>query len=122
MEVHMVFDIDKLNKKDRTAYENMTDSEKAKFEHTWILLESQKLRLLQYKRVSKERNNREKKLLAEKERKERTHRLVERGAILESYIRDPKDFSNDEIKTIVSSVMTQEAVVNYIEKIRARKQ
>ncbi len=122
MEVHMEFDINKLNKKDRAVYEVMTEAEKAKFEHTWVQLESQKLRLLQYKRASKERNNREKKLLAEKERKERTHRLIERGAILEYYINDPEDFSNDEIQTIVQNVMTQETVINYIEKIRARKQ
>ena len=118
----MEFDINILNKKDRAIYEVMTESEKAKFEHTWVQLESQKLRLLQYKRASKERNNREKKLLAEKERKERTHRLIERGAILEHYINDPEDFSNDEIQTIVQNVMTHETVINYIEKIRARKQ
>ena len=116
----MEFDIEKLNKKDRKAYEEMNDSEKVKFEKAWIQMESQKLRLFQYMNASKERNNREKKVQAEKERKERTHRLIERGAILEAYIKDPMDFTNDEIKQIVSRVMHAESVVEYIEKIREK--
>ena len=116
----MEFDKEKLNKKDRMAYEAMNNTEKEKFEKTWVQLETQKLRLLQYMRASKERFNREKKALAEKERKERTHRLIERGAILEAYIHGSEDFSNEDIKDIVSRVMQAPSVIEYIEKTRKK--
>ena len=118
--MNIEFDIEKLNKRDRASYEAMTASEQERFVRTWIQLENQKARLVQYMNASKERNNREKKVLAERERKERTHRLIERGAILEAYIRDPLDFSNEDIKTIVSRVMQSQAVIEYIEKVRPK--
>ena len=36
-----------------------------------------------------------------KERKKRTHRLIERGAILESFIEDASELSGSEIKAIL---------------------
>lgn len=45
--------------------------------------------------------NRKRKLLNQKkdaERKARTHRLIERGAILESLLEKPEQYSNEQIK------------------------
>jgi hypothetical protein len=121
MEAIMEFNIENLNKRDREVYEKMTPSEKERFEHTWLMMEQQKLRLTQYMNASKERNQREKKVQAEKERKERTHRLIERGAMLEASIKDPEDFSNEDIQHILKSVMSTRTVVDYIEKMRFKK-
>lgn len=51
--------------------------------------------------------NREKKLKRQvsiEERKIRTHRLIERGAILESFIPNAQDYSNQEIKNILQEL------------------
>lgn len=48
--------------------------------------------------------NRKKKLLNQKrseERKIRTHRLVERGAILESLLKQPEQYTNEQIKSLL---------------------
>ncbi|MGF3112973.1 DUF3847 domain-containing protein [Facklamia sp. P9177] len=51
--------------------------------------------------------NQEKKIkrqISQKERKKRTKRLIERGAILESYIEKAEEKSNDEIIEILDKV------------------
>ena len=103
------FDYEKLNKDDKKIYDAMTDSEKAQFEKTWIMIETQKARLLQQKNKSKERNRREQKILSDKLRKERTHRLIERGAILESFLRDPEKMSNEQIKSLLERKLGRKA-------------
>ena len=48
--------------------------------------------------------NKKKKLLNEKkaaERKARTRRLIERGAILESFIEQPEQYNNEQIKCLL---------------------
>ena len=117
----MEFNIEKLTKHDRDIYEKMTDTEKEKFEKTWVLMEQQKQRLTQYMNASKERNQREKKVQAEKERKERTHRLIERGAILEKTIKDPEDFTNEELQQILIHIMQAPSVASFIENMRNKK-
>lgn len=42
-----------------------------------------------------------------KERKKRTHRLIERGAILESFIEDASELSGSEIKSILEKVFSK---------------
>ena len=42
-----------------------------------------------------------------KERKRRTHRLIERGAILESFIEDASELSGSEIKAILEKVFSK---------------
>lgn len=57
-----------------------------------------------YDRQLKQLLNREKKLkrqISQEERKKRTHRLIERGAILESFIEGAEEKSNEEIKNIL---------------------
>ena len=48
--------------------------------------------------------NRKRKLLNQKkdaERKARTHRLIERGAIMESLLEKPEQYSNEQIKGLL---------------------
>ena len=52
--------------------------------------------------------NKKKKLLNQKmseERKLRTHRLVERGAILESLLEQPEQYTNEQIKGLLETVL-----------------
>ena len=52
--------------------------------------------------------NRKKKLLNQKkaeERKIRTHRLVERGAILESLLEQPEQYTNEQIKGLLETAV-----------------
>ncbi len=116
--VKIDFDIEKLNKSDKKLYEAMTESEKQSFEKIWIQIEENKAKLEQRRHASKERAAREKKALAEKERRERNHRLIERGAILESVIEDPLDLSNEEIKQIVHEAMANDRIKAYIVKLK----
>ncbi len=115
------FDFNNLNKKEQNLYLQMNESEKADYEKIWIQIEMQKLRLDQCRNRSKVRNQREKKYLAEKDRKERTHRLIERGAILESFIDDPTDFSNEDIKAIVAKALNTDHMQRYIAELRIEK-
>ncbi|MDB2010811.1 MULTISPECIES: DUF3847 domain-containing protein [Lachnospiraceae] len=55
-----------------------------------------------------------------KERKQRTHRLIERGAILESAINEicPADkFSNEDIQKIVYYAILAPSTIDYIAKM-----
>ena len=52
--------------------------------------------------------NRKRKLLNQKkaeERKIRTHRLVERGAILESLLEQPEQYTNEQIKGLLETAL-----------------
>jgi len=117
----IIFNLEQLTKVDQATYEKMSPAEKASFEKIWIQIEEAKRKLQQQKNASKERAAREKKILAEKERKERAHRLIERGAILEAYIDNPLDFTNDEIKEIVMRTMRETSVMAFIEQIRSKR-
>ena len=55
-----------------------------------------------------------------KERKARAHRLIERGAILESALRevvDPATLSNEDIEKIVYFSILSPATINYISEL-----
>ena len=49
----------------------------------------------------KNRERKIRKIISNEERKKRTHRLIERGAILESFIEGASEKSNQEIKDIL---------------------
>lgn len=49
----------------------------------------------------KNRERKIRKIISNEERKKRTHRLIERGAILESFIEGASNKSNEEIKDIL---------------------
>lgn len=116
------FDYSKLNAADRRVYDAMTGYERQNYERTWVQLETQKVRLIQYKNSSRLRVARDKKALEKRERRERTHRLIERGAILESFIKDPEDLTNEQIIQILKKSMTTDFMLSFVESIRHQKQ
>ena len=64
--------------------------------------------------------NRKKKLLNQKkseERKIRTHRLVERGAILESLLEQPEQYRNEQIKGLLEVAFRSMQAQEYLRKI-----
>lgn len=65
--------------------------------------------------------NQKKRLLSrqkEVERKQRTKRLIERGAILENAIGNATDFSNEQIQTLLIEVFSNDEARTKIEKMR----
>mgnify|MGYP002540577710 CR=1 FL=1 len=69
----------------------------------------------------KQLNNKKKRLISEQkqdERKKRTKRLIERGAILESVIGSTSDFTNEQIKALLIEVFSSEFVRSAVEKLR----
>ena len=64
--------------------------------------------------------NRKRKLLNQKkdaERKARTHRLIERGAILESLLEKPEQYSNEQIKGLMEIVLQTPQAQEHLRKI-----
>ena len=49
-------------------------------------------------------------------RKIRTHRLIERGAILESFIPNAECYDNQVIQQFLSIILTEKAVLEFFEK------
>lgn len=79
--------------------DNKTELEKMKAE-----IESKQEEKEKYEKKLVQLQNREKelrKMASLKERKKRNHRLIERGAILESFIEGASGKSNEEIKVIL---------------------
>ena len=82
--------------------DNKTELEKMKAE-----IESKQEEKEKYEKKLVQLQNREKelkKMASLKERKKRNHRLIERGAILESFIEGASGKSNEEIKGILRKV------------------
>ncbi len=68
--------------------------------------------------------NKKKKLLNQKkneERKIRTHRLVERGAILESLLEQPEQYTNEQIKGLLEAVLRTPQVQEFLRRIQKPK-
>ena len=63
----------------------------------------------QYRLVSK---------LKVEERKKRTRRLIQRGAILESVIENAEDFTNEQIQTLLIEIFSTDFARAKIEKLR----
>ena len=82
--------------------DNKTELEKMKAE-----IESKQEEKEKYEKKLVQLQNREKelrKIASIEERKKRNHRLIERGAILESFIEGASDKTNEEIKNILQKV------------------
>lgn len=76
------FDYGKLSDRERKLYDTLTDAQKKTFEKNWIGVEKQKEKTKQAKaRLTKMAHAQ-----AAKERKERTHHLIEVGALVEKYV------------------------------------
>ena len=85
-----------------TFMDNKTELEKVKAE-----IESKQEEKEKYEKKLSQLKNQEKKLkriASIEERKKRNHRLIERGAILESFIEGASEKSNEEIKDILQKV------------------
>lgn len=64
--------------------------------------------------------NKKRKLLNQKkdaERKVRTHRLIERGAILESLLEKPEQYSNEQIKGLLEIAFQTVQAQEHLRKI-----
>lgn len=65
--------------------------------------------------------NKRRKLLNQQkseERKMRTRRLIERGAILESFLEQPEQYENEQIKGLLMIALRSEQAQEYLRKIR----
>ena len=65
--------------------------------------------------------NKKKRLISEQkqaERKKRTKRLIERGAILESVIDNAEDFSNEQLQTLLIEIFSSESVRAKVKNFR----
>ena len=65
--------------------------------------------------------NKKKRLISEQkqaERKKRTKRLIERGAILESVIGNAEDFSNEQLQTLLIEIFSSESVRAKVKNLR----
>ncbi len=70
----------------------------------------------------KQLENRKKELLSrqrEEERKKRTKRLIERGAILESLIDNAETFTNEQIQTFLAETITTEFAREKLRRIKS---
>lgn len=68
--------------------------------------------------------NRKKKLLNQKkaeERKARTHRLIERGAILESLLEQPERYSNEQIKDLLETALQTPQAREFLRRTEVQK-
>lgn len=73
----------------------------------------------------KQLTNKKKRLISEQkqaERKKRTRRLIERGAILESVIGNATDFSNEQIQSILTDIFSNAEARAKIERIRKQNE
>ena len=68
-------------------------------------------------------NNKKKRLISEQkqaERKKRTKRLIERGAILENVIGNADDFSNEQLQALLIEIFSSESVRAKVKNLRER--
>ncbi len=68
--------------------------------------------------------NKKKKLLNQKkseERKIRTHRLVERGAILESLLEQPEQYTNEQIKSLLETALRTPQAQDFLRRTEKPK-
>ena len=69
----------------------------------------------------KQLNNKKKRPISEQkqaERKKRTKRLIERGAILENVIGNTDDFSNEQLQTLLIEIFSSEFAKGKIKNFR----
>jgi hypothetical protein len=69
------------------------------------------------KKVLEQNENRLKELLQKKkdhERKQRTKRLIERGAILESLIPEPEALTNEQVKSLLKAALDSDPAIEIL--------
>ena len=68
--------------------------------------------------------NKKKRLLNQKkneERRIRTHRLVERGAILESLLEQPEQYTNEQIKGLLETALKTPQAQGFLRRVEKPK-
>lgn len=78
----IIFDYGKLTDRERKLYDKLSEAQRKTFEKNWINVEKQKQKTNQ----AKARLQKMAKAQSEKERKARTHHLIEVGAAVEEFI------------------------------------
>ncbi len=85
---NIIFEFDKLSKKEKQGYLSMTDKQKEAYEKKWLSLQQAKaemdLKISQATQRAKAKAAREK----EAQRKADTHRKIENGALLEAFLKN----------------------------------
>lgn len=99
------FDIQKLKKREREAYDAMSDKQKSSFEKTWI--RQQQLQHKLEKQVATTKSS---------ERKKRNHKLIELGGYVLSIIPSADQMSNDQLFDILSYAVGTQYVQNKIKQ------
>ena len=92
----------------------MTELEKTEFKIAELQKEREEAqkKVKQYEHQAQKIEQRNSQLY----RKIRTHRLIERGAILESFIPNAENYDNKVIKQFLSTVLTEKVVLEFFEK------
>ncbi len=69
--------------------------------------------------------NKKRRLLNQKkneERKARTHRLIERGAILESFLEQPEQYENEQIKELLEVALRSAQAQEHLGKTMGERE
>lgn len=78
------------------------------------------MRIVKTEEEIKQLQNKKRKLLNQQkneERKARTRRLIERGAILESFLRQPEQYQNEQIKRLLGIALKTVQAQEYLMKM-----
>ncbi len=118
----ITFSIDYLTARDRKVYESMNDQEQQDFQKLWIQIEEHKRKLKQLSNSSKLRIHRETYATSKKERKERAHRLIGHGALMEAYIDGLSRMKPEDVEKIVQTAASCDQVQTAIQNIQKRKE
>ena len=118
----IIFDIDVLTVRDRKIYDAMNDQEKKAYQKIWIEIQDNKLKLKQLSNASKSRLRREFYTASRKERRERAHRLIEHGALMEAYFDGLSKMNPAEVKEVVQTAASCDIVQAAIQGIQNRKE
>ena len=118
----ITFNADALTVKDRKIYDAMNDQEKQSYQKLWIQIQEHKRKLRQLSNASKSRIRREFYSNSKKERKERAHRLIERGAIMEAYFEGLSQMNNNDVEEIVQTAAANGDVQAIVQGIQSRKE
>ena len=118
----ITFDVNALTAKERKLFNAMNDQEKESYQKLWIRIQEYRRRLKQLGNASKSRIHREIYSSSKKERKERAHRLIERGAIMEAYIDGLSRMNSDEVKEVIQTAASNGDVQAVVQSIQSRKE
>ena len=80
-------------------------------------LQAERERILQEKHKLEARERAIRKKIADEERRIRTHRLCTRGGMLETYLPDPENITNDTVATLLTELFNLPAAKKLVAEI-----